>query len=60
VFLSHVTTPLIAEAIAMRGLKLANEMSCTKVQAESDSTEVIDACKGTAIYADWSVIVRRK
>jgi hypothetical protein len=47
VFLPHLTTPLMAEAIEMReGLKLANEMSCTRVQAESDSTEIIDACKG--------------
>jgi ribonuclease HI len=61
VFLPHVTNPLMAEAIAMReGLKLANEIRCNTVQAESDSTGVIDACKGeerwwdenAAIYAD--------
>jgi ribonuclease HI len=61
VFLPHVTNPLMAEAIAMReGLKLANEIRCNMVQAESDSTGVIDACKGedrwwdenAAIYAD--------
>jgi hypothetical protein len=61
VFLPHVTTPLMAKAIAMReGLKLANVRSYTRVQAESHSTKVIDACKGVerwwdenaAIYAD--------
>jgi ribonuclease HI len=61
VLLPHVSTPLMAEAIAMReGLKLANVMNCSRVQAESDSTEVIDACIGVerwwdenaAIYAD--------
>jgi ribonuclease HI len=39
VFIPHVTTPSMAEAIAMReGLELANNMSYNRVQAESDST----------------------
>jgi hypothetical protein len=49
------------EAIAMReGLELANRMSSSRVQAESDSTDIIDACKGderwwneaSAVFAD--------
>jgi hypothetical protein len=54
VFLPHVTTPL------REGLKLENNISYNRVQAESDSTGVIDAFKGeerwwdenAAIYAD--------
>jgi ribonuclease HI len=39
VFIPHVTTPSMAEAIVMReGLELANNMSYNRVQAESDST----------------------
>jgi hypothetical protein len=38
---------MMAEAIAMReGLELANRMSSSRFQAESDSTDIIDACKG--------------
>jgi hypothetical protein len=47
VFIPNVSTPMLAEAIAMReGLELANRMSLSRVQAESDSTDIIDACKG--------------
>jgi ribonuclease HI len=38
---------MMAEAIAMReGLDLANKLSLTRVQAESDSSKVTDTCKG--------------
>jgi ribonuclease HI len=45
-FISHVSTPMMTEAIAMReGLELANRLNMSRIQAESDSTEIIDACK---------------
>jgi hypothetical protein len=61
VFLPNVSTPMLAEALAMKeGLELANRMSLSRVQAESDSTDIIDACKGderwwneaSAVFAD--------
>jgi ribonuclease HI len=46
-FIPNISTSTMAEAIAMReGLELANRMSSSRVQAESDSTDIIDACKG--------------
>jgi ribonuclease HI len=60
-YLRHVASPMMAEAIAMReGLSLANRIGCSNVIAESDSTEVIQACTGeqswwnesAAIFAD--------
>jgi ribonuclease HI len=52
---------MMAKATAMRkGLKLANKLSFTRVQAESDSSKIIIACKGddrwwndaSAVFAD--------
>jgi ribonuclease HI len=57
----HVATASMAEALAMRhGLELAIKLGCNRVQAESDSTEVIEACNGgdqwwseeSAVFAD--------
>jgi ribonuclease HI len=43
----HTATVSMAEALAMRdGLELAIKLGCNRVQAESDSTEVIEACNG--------------
>jgi ribonuclease HI len=37
----------MAEALAMRGgLELAIKLGCNRVQADSDSTEVVEACNG--------------
>jgi hypothetical protein len=47
VFIPNVSMPMRAEAIAVReGLELATRMSLSRVQADSDSTDIIDACKG--------------
>jgi hypothetical protein len=52
---------MMAKAIAMKeGLELANSLSMSRIQAESDSTEIINACKGderwwneaSAVFAD--------
>jgi ribonuclease HI len=57
----HVATASMAEALAMRdGLELVTKLGCNRVQAESDSTEVIEACNGgdrwwseeSAVFAD--------
>jgi ribonuclease HI len=57
-FVPHVATPMMAEAIAMReGLDLANKLSLTRVQVESDSSEVIDACKGDERWWNEASIV---
>jgi ribonuclease HI len=51
VFLPHVLSPAVAEAMAMReGLSLANRMGCTNVIMESDSSETVDACNGTEVW----------
>jgi ribonuclease HI len=43
----------MAEALAMQdGLELATKLGCNRVQAESDSTEVIEACNSG--YRWWS------
>ena len=60
-FISHVSTPAMAEALAMlHGLLFANSIGYQLVEAESDSLEVIQLCSGqervwneaTAIYAE--------
>jgi hypothetical protein len=52
VFLPHVLSPTVVEAMAMReGLSLANHMGCTNVIMDSDSSETVDACNG--IEAWW-------
>jgi ribonuclease HI len=60
-FILHTTTVSMAEALAMRdGLELAIKLGCNRLQAESDSTEVIEACNGgdrwwseeSAVFAD--------
>jgi ribonuclease HI len=60
-FIPHVHSAAMAEAMAMRrGLSLVNQIGCNSVEAESDSIEVIQICKGenrmwneaTAIYSD--------
>jgi ribonuclease HI len=57
----HVAPAAMAEAMAMKnGLLLANRLGCNRIQAESDSLEIIDACSGgdswwseaAAIFAD--------
>jgi ribonuclease HI len=59
VFLPHVLSPAVAEAMAMReGLSLANHMVCTNVIMESDSSETIDACNGTeAWWGEYAAIL---
>jgi ribonuclease HI len=53
VFISHVASASMAEALAMKhGLELANRLGLNRVQAESDSTEVIEACNGEGRW--WS------
>jgi hypothetical protein len=43
-FIPHVAATALAEAMAMKdGLALANRMGCTRLQAELDSSETIDA-----------------
>jgi ribonuclease HI len=60
-FIPHVLSATAAEALAMKeGLKLAVFLGCNNVIAESDSSEVIEACSGeeawwndsAATYAD--------
>jgi ribonuclease HI len=57
----HTATTSMAEALAMQdGLELAIKLGCNRVQAESDSAEVIEACNGgdrwwseeLAVFAD--------
>jgi hypothetical protein len=46
-FIPHVATLMMAEAIAPReGLELATRQSLSRVQAESEFSDVIDACNG--------------
>jgi hypothetical protein len=61
VFIPHVHSAAMAEAMAMlHGLSLVNQIGCSSVEAESDSIEIIQICKGdsrmwneaTAIYSD--------
>ena len=50
-YIPHVSTVMMAEAIAMKeGLALANRLGYNVVEAESDSTDVIEACKGGEIW----------
>jgi ribonuclease HI len=60
-FLPNVASAMMVEALAMKdGLELVSRLGCSSVEAESDSTAVIDALLGTeawwgsqaAIYAD--------
>jgi ribonuclease HI len=52
-FLPHVASPVMAGAIGMReGLMLIERMGSHNVIAESDSMEVINACKGDQRW--WS------
>jgi ribonuclease HI len=60
-YLPHVASATMAEAMEMKeGLALALRKGCNSVHAESDSSEIIDACNGSkswwsepaAIYAD--------
>lgn len=61
IFLPYVASSEMAEALAMReGLSLASRMGCNNIVAESDSTEIVEACSGkeqwwnesAAIFAD--------
>jgi ribonuclease HI len=65
-FLPIVASSSMAEAYAMKeGLALARDLGCNRVIAESDSTEVVEACKGettwwnelSAIFADCTDLV---
>jgi ribonuclease HI len=60
-YIPHVSSAPMAEAYAMEeGLALAASVGCNRIVAESDSSEVVQACKGeevwlndsSAIYAD--------
>jgi ribonuclease HI len=60
-YIPHVASAMVAEALAMKeGIGLAHRMGCSRVVAESDSLEVIQACNGeqrwwneaSAIFAD--------
>jgi hypothetical protein len=60
-YIPHVVSASMAEAIAMKeGLCLAQRMGCNNLLAESDSTDIIEACSGeeawwsesSAIFAD--------
>jgi ribonuclease HI len=57
----HVQSAQMAEAMALReGLQMVEELGCHRVEAESESSETIQACTGeqrwwcsaAAIYAD--------
>jgi hypothetical protein len=65
-YLSNVLSATVAEAYARKeGLALARDLGCNGIIAESDSTDVVEACKGesiwwnelSAIYADCTDIV---
>ena len=46
-YMQNIASATAAEAIAMReGLALANNLGCINIVAESDSTDVIEACTG--------------
>jgi ribonuclease HI len=60
-YIPHVASAMVAEALAMKeGIGLAHRLGCSRVVAESDSLEVIQACNGeqrwwneaSAIFAD--------
>jgi ribonuclease HI len=60
-YIPHVASASMAEAMAMKeGLCLAQRMGCNNLLAESDSTDIIEACSGeeawwsesSAIFAD--------
>jgi hypothetical protein len=52
-FIPHTATTSMAEALVMRdGLDLAIKMGCSRVQAELDTTEVVEACNGGDMW--WS------
>jgi ribonuclease HI len=49
----HVSTPMLAEAIALREeLELPSQPNLSRAQAESDSSDVINACNGDERW--WS------
>jgi hypothetical protein len=48
-FIPHTAMASMAEVLAMRdGLNLAIKTGCNRIQAESDSIEMIEACNGEA------------
>ena len=48
-YIPNISMVLMAEVLAMKkGLSLANRLGYNVVEAKSDSTEVIEACKGDA------------
>jgi len=60
-FIPHVPSAVVAEALAMlHGLRFANDLGYSRIQAESDNLEVIQLCLGeeriwneaTAVYAE--------
>jgi ribonuclease HI len=60
-FIPHVNSAAMAEVMAMKdGLNLANQLGCSRIEAESDSLETIEGCTGgdtwwsenSAIFAD--------
>ena len=58
VFLPHVSTAEMAEALAMReGLSLANSVGCSAIIAEYDSMETIEACSGDEIWWNDSAAI---
>ena len=54
-YIPNAASPTAAEAIAMKeGLALANQLGYNNVIAESDCTEIIEACSGETIWWDES------
>jgi ribonuclease HI len=46
-YIPHVPSAIMAESYAMKeGLALAIRLGCNHIVAESDSTEVVEACNG--------------
>jgi hypothetical protein len=60
-YLPHVSTvAMAAEALAMReGLYLVNRMGCNNVIAESNSTEIAEACLGEQMWLSGSSYIHR-
>jgi hypothetical protein len=60
-YLPHVSTvAMAAEALAMReGLYLVNRMGCNNVIAESNSTEIAEACLGEQMWWSGSSYIHR-
>jgi ribonuclease HI len=58
-FLPSVASATMAEAYAMKeGLALARDLGCNRIIAESDSTDVVEACKGETTW--WNELSAKR